>query len=225
MGAGRRPSVLAPLKEGCRTRRRHLGLALGNLKCYWSSIVISYEDRIGELRRGRKIILLIALVLFIVPLAGFFLVHGMEFSFSIWGIIAGLPVSLVLSGAMLGYAAYIYRRELDRGRPREVYSAWRRVGERRALGSVKAFMDGYGRPYKLKKNRAVMKRGFKSPEDVYEFNNGVQVRAVYSFSMGQPKGWLMIRYPIDEFEFALMLQIAIDEFMNRSGVLKKRGAF
>jgi len=211
--------------EGGRFKRKHPGLALGNLKCYWSSIVYSYEDHARVLKRNIWVLVLLGIFLFIFPMVVSFLIVGAEYSFSIWGVVAGLPLSLLMSGVLIGMSIYMYRKHMNRENPNEVLSAWRPVGEKRAYGSVRAFMENYGHSFKVKKNSAVMEQGHKSPEDVYIFDNGVQVRAVYSFSMGQPKGWLMIRYPFDAFEFALMLQIAIDEYMFKRDILKKRGMF
>jgi len=219
----RRPGVLDHPDERSIIKTRSLQSSLGTLRCYWSSMVISYEDNLRQMKRGMKILWIVSLIFFIIPIGVTFVIVTVEYKMSWIGVVAGLPVSLIMSGLILGWGSYEFHRRKDRNFHLKVFSAWRKVGRDRALLSVKQFMKQYDKNYTVKESTT--SEGERGPEAIYKFQNGLELKARYTDTERGPIGWLMILYTFDQFEEALELQVSIDDYMDKREILKRRGAF
>jgi len=62
----------------------------------------------------------------------------------------------------------------------------------------------------------------KHPEEIYTFENGVKIKAQFSYISNKPAGWCAINYYQNHWEQALELQLALDEYMADRKILSRR---
>ncbi|MCU0799249.1 MAG: hypothetical protein MUC62_06205 [Candidatus Thermoplasmatota archaeon] len=196
----------------------------GDLKCNWSSIIMSNEDRIIELNK-RKIFFIIIPILFPLSsiIAFIFISITMGINTGLLSALLLMPLFFIIGIMLFFYGRYVFKKSIDPNGKKLVKVGWGNISREKAISSVKEYIENTHHKYNLTMNTKIKRAGWKYPEENYILPNGIIIKTEYSKINRQPAGWIAIEYLQNLWTDALKIQRDLDKYLyeNRIANLRK----